>query len=238
MSVAVGMYDAANGETFPLVVPDKVGLFGDEARKGASIAIVGSGCCFLGDPYTILLRHAAVLAGFTVTNPGPGTCLEGVIVAGFSVIVRNNSLVNTVGSGCGGVALYFTGFDSQYAVVTGNIISHNRVGVAFVQLGGPASRFESNVITNNGQIGVEYDNAGGDLGGGPTGSAGGNTISCNGLHDLFLSGDVPVDAQNNFWDHNPPTIGFSYSDADIGGGGFSPSRVNMTGSQLAATPCP
>jgi len=67
-------------------------------------------------------------------------------------------------------------------VITGNqIVNNPGSGLAFIN-GGVGSKVESNVITNNG-VGVEYDVAGGDLGGGSVAVRAGNVISCN-VNDL------------------------------------------------------
>jgi Protein of unknown function (DUF1565) len=79
------------------------------------------------------------------------------------------------------------------------------VGIAFVAGAGPGTKVENNVITNN-LWGVEYDDpaASGDLGGGSTGSVGGNVLANNTSEDLFTSGTIILSARNNYWNHVPP----------------------------------
>ncbi|EMF82407.1 PF07602 domain protein [Leptospira weilii serovar Topaz str. LT2116] len=54
------------------------------------------------------------------------------------------------------------------------------------------------------------------MGGGPAGSEGNNTISCNSYEDIWIPG-VNNDpqilfAKNNYWDHFPPTKSFTGPD--------------------------
>jgi hypothetical protein len=43
LKLAPGLYNAASGETFPLVIPAEVILSGDETQKGKGTQITGSG---------------------------------------------------------------------------------------------------------------------------------------------------------------------------------------------------
>lgn len=68
-----GTYNAANGETFPLVIPAGVTVVGNEANQGNGILIQGSGQfispSFARQNITIRLENDAQLRGVTVTNP-------------------------------------------------------------------------------------------------------------------------------------------------------------------------
>jgi uncharacterized protein DUF1565 len=234
--VAPGTYDAANGEVFPLVVPYGVTLVGDEATKGAQTTIV-SGSTGQSIDAAVSLRNNATIAGFTITATGLG-CATGVDVLGESVTVRNNSMVGTHRGACGGVGLYLEG-TSVNGVASDNFISQNDQGVAIVDSAGAGTRLERNVITGNLRVGVELDVAGADLGGGSAGSTGGNVLSCNGHADLWLSENFTVAAQSNFWDHVPPTSAVSPDPTPVDifsrKAGFD---VDVTGAQVAASPCP
>jgi parallel beta-helix repeat protein len=69
-----GNYSSTNGEVFPLQVPSKVKIVGNEANKGSGILIQGSGS--FSSPtealqnITFLLNNDAELRGVTVTNLG------------------------------------------------------------------------------------------------------------------------------------------------------------------------
>jgi len=216
VTVAPGTYDSTLGETFPIIVPAGVHLIGDEGNKGngtTPTTINGGGnvsglISFISA--AVVPLDNAVVAGFVITGTAPSpavTAPMGVIVKNDNVTIRNNRVVNSGKSG-----IYFFG-GGMNCIVAGNVIQSNGVtnngeGIAFVNGTGPGVRVEHNVIRLN-VIGVEYDQlaTSADLGGGATGSAGGNTISGNSDIDLWTNVDVGVtiSARNNFWDHIPPT---------------------------------
>lgn len=83
IQLAPGTYNNTSGEVFPLQVPSKVKIIGNESNKGTGILIQGSG------PYssptealqniTFLLNNGAELRGVTVTNlasRGTGAWIE------------------------------------------------------------------------------------------------------------------------------------------------------------------
>ena len=230
--VSPGTYSAALGETFPIMLPSGVQLIGDEANKGqgttatkviggGNIALTGN-CGTFGT--TIYAGANAVIAGFELTN-GLGTFAQmTLLVRTDGVTIRNNSIVNNPGNG-----IHICN-SSVNQVITGNRIRGNNLGLGFI-FGGAGAKVENNVITNN-SYGVEYDAPGGDLGGGPAVSVGGNTISCNTANDLWtsLGASVTINAANNSWDHTP------LSGNDV----FNPNGAVLvtTGAQLAATRCP
>ncbi len=108
-------------------------------------------------------------------------------------------------------------------------------GLAFSK-GGVGSKVENNVITGN-AFGVEYDVAGGDLGGGSAGSAGGNVISCNTQNNLvsFAPIAITITAASNMWDHAPPTRGSSSGNDIFDSSGFA--TINATPAALTSNPC-
>jgi len=128
--------------------------------------------------------------------------------------------------------------NSTNHAITLNVVSGNSgQGILYVSstAGGKA---ENNVITNSG-YGVVYQSAGGDFGGGPSSSVGGNVISCNTNADFWTNQLGPTYAANNLWDHVPPT--FSSTSASGGVDIFASQGsgvVVSTGAGLAPSPCP
>jgi len=241
--VAPGTYDSANGEVFPITLPSGVSLIGDEANKGQGTThtkIIGGGALTVGGTCgtygtTIYAGASSVLAGLELTDGNTAVSFPmTLVVRNNNITLRNNAIVNNTDNGvyvCNG---------STNHVISGNIIKSNSLGLGFIG-GGVGSKVESNTITNNG-TGVEYDSAGGDLGGGSAGSAGGNTISCNTGNDIWTNNSITIDAKNNYWDHNPPVLNTATGWAGCSGKdlcNFSlTATINTTGSWLAATNCP
>ena len=99
----------------------------------------------------------------------------------------------------------------------GNGGSSEGSGLTFGR-GGVGSKVEKNVITGN-AYGVEYDVAGGDLGGdvAGAGSTGGNVISCNTHNDLVsrATTTITITAAYNLWDHAPPVYGSGSPDPSM-----------------------
>ena len=226
VQLAPGLYDAALGETFPIVVPEGVTLRGDEATKGADVVVAGNSPS--GDIGSAIRPGAgSTLAGLTVRGvPSGATVIFGVDLDAWDVTVENCTLTGS------GTAAIGVGVASK-SIIRGNFIARNAVyGIAF--FGAVASRVEGNVIRDNGAFGVSFGRGGsdGDLGGGETGSAGGNTIACNGLNDLLIEVGAAtiISAAGNAWDHVPPSA------ADIAN--RNGSTIDLTGATLATDPCP
>src|SRR3989440_683761 len=238
---AVGTYDVANGETFPITVPAGVLLIGDEANKGnggSPTRIVGGGLApgatagSVG--VAVLPGTGSTIAGFTITNNASFTDRRGLILGNSTVTLRNNTVTGATHK----VGVYIDA--STNHVITGNQIVDNGgssmgTGLAFSK-GGAGSKVENNVITGNG-FGVEYDVAGGDLGGGSAGSAGGNVISCNTQNDLvsFAPTAITITAASNFWDHAPVSSGPNAGDDIYNSSGLA--TINATPAMLASSPC-
>jgi parallel beta-helix repeat protein len=180
--VAPGTYTGADGEIFPLNIPASVNLIGDEAGRGASPLTKISGEVDAGP--------GATIAGFTVTTSS-GIAIKPIADGAF---IRNNTITgNSVG-------IYVS--NSTNHVITLNVVSGNSgQGILYVSstAGGKA---ENNVITNNG-YGVVYQSAGGDFGGGPSSSVGGNVISCNTNADFWTNQLGPIYAANNLLGPRP-----------------------------------
>lgn len=121
--LAPGTYNAANGERFPLVIPEGVMVVGNETNKGLGIVINGSGdydsLTFGIQSVTLTLLDDASLLGVTVTNPAPkGT---GVWIESTSPIVANNTLTN-----CGREGIFVTG--TAKPLIRDNAIARNGSG--------------------------------------------------------------------------------------------------------------
>jgi len=241
--VAAGTYDVANGETFPITVPAGVLLIGDEANKGGGgspTRIVGGGLAPGSAPgnvgVAVLPGTGSTIAGLTITNSnGSFTERRGLILANSTVTLRNNTVTGATHK----VGVYIDA--STNHMITGNRIVDNGgtgtgSGLAFGK-GGVGTKVEDNVITGNG-FGVEYDVAGGDLGGGSAGSAGGNVISCNTQNDLvsFAQSAITIHAASNSWDHAPATRG-SIAGDDIYDS-FGVANVNATPGTQTSNPSP
>jgi Protein of unknown function (DUF1565) len=216
VQVAPGTY--SSGETFPITVPAGVLLIGDETNKGGGgtpTSIVGGGqvpASPVGTSAALLPGAGSTIAGFAVTNNnGSFSVRRGLSLGNSTVTLRNNTVTGATHK----VGVYIDA--STNHVITGNRIVDNGgssagTGLAFSK-GGVGSKVENNVITGNG-FGVEYDVAGGDLGGGSAGSAGGNVISCNTQNGIvsFAPSTITITAASNLWDHAPPTRGPSTGD--------------------------
>ncbi len=245
VTVAPGTYDAALGEAFPITVPAGVHLIGDESNKGNNgttpTTINGGGtvsglATFISA--AVVPLDNTVVAGFVITGTAPSPAVSapmGITVGNDNVTIRNNRVVNSGKNG-----IYFFGGGNS-CTVSGNVIQSNGVsnngnGISFINGTGPGVRVENNTIRLN-AYGVEYDApaTSGDLGGGATGSAGGNTITGNSNIDLWTNVDVGVtiSARNNFWDHVPPTATTSSSAIDFDIYNQFGATIDLTGAVLA-----
>jgi hypothetical protein len=209
------------GETFPLQVPAGVNLIGDEPNRGAS---TGAPVKIAGN---VTMGANSTLAGFTVTT----STGSGVTLATANVAVRNNTI---------------TGNNTNIAVLVSSSTNHlialnaitNNASIGIYSATAATGKVENNTITGNQFIGIEYDAAGGDLGGGSFGSVGNNILSCNTNTDFWTNIAGTVNANNNKWDHVPPT----QSSTALGNGldlYFSTATtVTTAGAALAPNPCP
>jgi len=248
--VAPGTY--SNDEIFPIIVPAGVLLIGDEDTKGAGTpgvtsptSIVGGGLAPGSAPgavgVAVLPGAGSTVAGFAITNNNSSfTDRRGLILGNSSVTLRNNTVTGATHK----VGIYIDA--STNHVITGNRIVDNGgsgmgVGLGFIH-GGAGSKVENNVITGNG-LGVEYEVAGGDLGGGSAGSAGGNLISCNTQDNVLVAlatAPMTITAAHNLWDHSPPTLACTSAGDDIcdaNAGTANAATVVATPATLASSPC-
>jgi len=239
--VSAGTY--SSGETFPIIVPAGVLLIGDETNKGGGgtpTSIVGGGGqapgATAGVGVALLPGTGSTIAGFTITNNNPALSGRyGLFLNNSSVTLRNNTVTGATHK----AGIYVDA--STNHMITGNHIVDNGgssmgSGLAFGK-GGALSKVENNVITGN-AFGVEYDVAGGDLGGGSMNSAGGNVISCNTQNDLvsFAQSAITIHAASNSWDHAPATRG-SIAGDDIYDS-FGVANVDATPATQTSNPSP
>jgi parallel beta-helix repeat protein len=216
--VRPGTYDAAAGETLPIVVPPNVSLIGDEDNRGEGptpTLVTGDVATFING--TIMPGDGAVVAGLSLRNTNAQTVGPMIIVlSSQGTTIRNNTLIDAPDSG-----IYV---NAGGHTITGNVIEGSTwSGIAFVG-SASGSLVEGNSLRGN-QYGSELDVDGADFGGGALGSLGGNTFSCNIGNDVFAS--QALSARNNRWDHVPP------SGNDVNNAG-----VDATGASLAPNPCP
>src|SRR6266513_4492865 len=241
VQVAPGTYDVANGEIFPITVPAGVLLIGDETNRGGGstpTSVVGGGQVLtspVGTSAALLPGTGSTIAGFTITNNNGSFSVRRGLSLGYNTVTLRN---DTVTGATHQVGVYIDA--SINHVITGNRIVDNgstSTGLAFSK-GGVGSKVEKNVITGNG-FGVEYDVAGGDLGGGSASSVGGNVISCNSQHDLFSHAPtaISISAASNFWDHSSPMIGSNAGDDIYDSSGIATINATLAAQTSNPSPC-
>lgn len=101
IQIAPGSYTKDTGEVFPLVVRPEVILRGDEANKGQTVLVIGSGPyvspTFASQNVTIRAERESEVRGLTVTNPMTrGTALW---VESSNPEIRNNTFSNSLRDG-------------------------------------------------------------------------------------------------------------------------------------------
>ena len=211
--VAAGIYNTANGETFPLYVPAGVNLIGNSTGFGSGILIQGG-----GNPsgYTagyissaVVMGSGSNLDGFTVTNnSGIASFPMGVLLdqahSSDNVTVMSNTITGNPANG-----IYVRG-GSSGGSISNNNFSSNGEDLAFVSNGGNGMSVFGNTFNDT----VELDTLGPDLGGGVSGSPGGNAFL--GASSTYFSCGGTVYAEFNHWNHNPPTVGPVQSGYDVG----------------------
>jgi hypothetical protein len=212
-----GTYDVDGGETFPLVVPDGVRLVGD-------------GVTNTGFPMTEI---DGITAGVLVLGAGaaveqlfidrPGDVAGDCVVAAAGGAIRNDIIANCANG------VNVTG--GSGLEVSGTLLVGNATGLNVLEAAANV-RVEDSVIANN-MFGIVTQTAI-DLGGGPTGSPGGNTIACNTTVDLKANGAFAISATNSFWDGGAtPSRGCSGGDDLCLLAG---ATIDLTGAQAAMCP--
>ena len=120
IQLGVGNYDAANGEVFPLKVPQGITVLGNESTEGKGIIISGSGQynspTFQKQNVLLLLEDQAQLRGVTIinqANKGTGVWLEST-----SPLIARNTF-----TACGREGIFVTG--NSKPVIQDNLFIHN-----------------------------------------------------------------------------------------------------------------
>ena len=234
VNVAPGTYNAALGEVFPLAVPAGVTLHGEETLKGAGTTpyiIQGAGLASGILEAALTAGAGSTVAGFKFVGVAPtgGDLGEVVYLTHDGVTFRNNTITGAVHA-----AIYVDG--SSNHVIAGNNVSNNLGGGLGFVTSGSGSKIENNVFANN-LYGVELDVLGGDLGGGPTGSVGGNQIYCSTKNDLFTTLVGTIYAANNAWDHNPPSTN-NVVDNTVDIVNIDGATIIISGATVVAGNCP
>jgi hypothetical protein len=238
--VSPGTYDPAYGETFPLIVPAGVSLLGDEPARGQGAThttIHGAAFTNLSTfEADVRVMDGATVAGFEivaapVAQDPVAHLLKVLVFDSDGVTVRNNSLV-----GNPNVAAILIAFASNLTIAGNSITGAPKGNGLETAMGKTDVCIEQNVIT--GELNGVTLVPGADLGGGASGSSGGNTLSCNSMTNAWLySGAGNFALANNRWDHAPPTSapGSGTLDIKVTDGTMT---FDAHGAELAASPCP
>ncbi|MBW4509027.1 MAG: S-layer homology domain-containing protein [Scytonematopsis contorta HA4267-MV1] len=124
IQLAPGYYNAASGESFPLLIPNGVMVLGNEATKGQGVVISGNGEyrseSFGVQNITILLLGDAQIMGVSVSNnsTAKGT---GVWVESGASTLANNTFIS-----CSREGLFISG--NAKPAITDNLFIQNAAG--------------------------------------------------------------------------------------------------------------
>jgi len=272
-TVTEGLKQAGSGG-FVLVEPGTYpfgGTAGDPIplTLAGGVTVIGAGCnlgLLAGLPCTstaetildfsaasgaaaIVAGDNSVLAGFTIQS-GIGISSQIDISSGTPAIAANTFALSG-GSASSAPASLNAALSVRGTAapnIEGNTIGESGSGFTAGVLiqDNAAPILTGNLITQN-IVGVQVDGSlAPDLGGGPGQSPGGNSLSCNSTADLIVnSSGINVSAQNNLWDHLPPTGAVGRTNNPIGIDILTAPAlstnffvgVSTTGAGLAASPC-
>lgn len=150
IQLAPGNYNNTSGEVFPLQVPSKVKIIGNEANKGTGILIQGSG------PYsspsealqniTFLLNNDAELRGVTVTNAasrGTGAWIEST----------NATVANCTFTKCKREGIFATG-TANPSILNNTCIANDGNGISITR--NTTGTVQGNICTQAGS-GISID---------------------------------------------------------------------------------
>lgn len=239
IAVAPGTYSASIGETFPIVIPDGMTVYGDFNGKGL---LGGSSSLYAGPPsspktgatlisgngpdtasgynhVTLKLKSNAKISGFKITNPKPfdnTVYSTTVLLTGMSTATVSDNTIEGIFGG-NGIHINSNGSSSDGAhIISDNSILSNYTGISDYTWN-RTNKIQNNVISHN-NVGIKTVYIKLDLGQGATGSVGGNTFSCNNHQDLELGAGASgqtLYALNNSWDHMAPSTFNNYSSYGI-----------------------
>ncbi|MFY9271246.1 MAG: DUF1565 domain-containing protein [Candidatus Manganitrophaceae bacterium] len=181
----------------------------------------------LGDTAEITGADNARLSSIVLQGNGPirlaqgtPTLSDNLFTTSLRIVGGNPTIKGNTFSKIGGTALIIEG--TATPKIEGNIITGNQTGISVAATSNP------------------------DLGGGATGSAGGNILSsrnnstqppsCTTGADLLVERrTTPIPAKKNLWDNNPPTrFSEPVGGVDIAG---PIDSVDFEGNSLAPSPC-
>ena len=208
--VAPGTY--AN-ESFPIDISgsqfDGIKIVGE---PGQTIVQAG-GSGILG----VFDLGANTLEGLSISNSDGDT----VVRARFGSVIKNCTI-----SASNATGLTIDGGDVE---VRNTVIQASAVGV-LINAAGEEPVFVGNDVINN-DVGIEALQSFS-----LDGAEGANTFSCNANADLRAADGAAINADNNTWDHLPPT------DGNFGGGidvtRVGGATVSTENAELASDPCP
>jgi uncharacterized repeat protein (TIGR02543 family) len=213
VNVAAGTYNTAIGETFPLYIPAGVTLAGNTAGYGSGVLIQGGGQPsafppnYLSD--AVVMGNQSVLEGFTITNNSAiGSFPQGVLFAASYSSDGAVATMNTI-TGNPSEGIYVRG-GSSGGSVNNNIFTANGYDLVFVASGGNGMSVYNNSFADL----FDMDTLGPDLGGGAVGSPGHNSFL--GTNPTRFGCGGTVYAENNHWNHSPPTVGAWGGGYDVG----------------------
>lgn len=194
VALAPGLYDAANGETFPIIITAGLTVVGDEENYGVGTVVSGSGPMpgWTDIPVGLVPSSYATVAGLHVSSAGRFTMAYDVPSGGTSITLRRN----TIAAGSDG-GLYVQ-------VASQGLIADNiwlaGPSMTLVAVGGEGNTpVQGNIFHGP----VELDDNHLDLGGGAGLSTGHNQFIGDGM--CFFEG-AGIMAQGNHWKHAPPTV--------------------------------
>jgi hypothetical protein len=216
IQVLPGLYDAANGEIFPLVIPNRVTLQGNIATRGdlggipvvLATRIVGGGADTAtgANSVAVEMSNFSVLTGFIVhpLDTVGGSIIGVVANLASSVGIIRNTLDGLAQAGRTGAQVGGILNEVSDNAVRGNTV----VGLNFVDCAECMVTYNSigknaTGVTVNGDPSV-------DLGGGAVaGTLGNNSFFCHTTTDLDVTGinniNATVSADGNSWDTIPPS---------------------------------
>ena len=227
---ASGIYDGANGETFPLYLNDRITVVG-ESRDGTIIRKNTDAVCGVQ-----MNGEGPRIRRLTIDNGGAantvwqialsvGADAMGAVIDSLTMpdpayysLIRVASATNTTIQNCWFVAevqsdrrCFEIVFDDSGTVIRNCVISGFGEGIFFNGLSN--ARVEGCTLENN-TYGVnmccfnsDVQNPNPDLGGGARGSLGGNVIRNNSAYGLRNPTTNTIYAKYNTWGHSPPTVG-------------------------------
>ncbi len=145
IQVQPGTYDVANGESFPLTIPDGVGLRGDENNKGnGTTATLIEGNDVVPSTTTsaaLISGQGSSISGFSISAGGTTPGWFGVYSSDVDALLTNNTFVTSYG----GVRLAGNGNPT----ITDNIFQTSSYGVHAAPQSGTPVIDNNNFITGS-----------------------------------------------------------------------------------------